>query len=70
MIFENLGRKFAKGARAEILEPKDEEFNWRVLADGIAALVKVGALVFAFVSTGSQTTVSQPSTIIINNYIQ
>lgn len=68
-MFEKLGRKLAKGAKAEILETPEGEFGWRNILEGLTAIVKIGVIVFAIINPDGKTQPAQPQTIIINNYI-
>ena len=68
MLLEKLGKKFAKGAKAEILEPKDDKDFFRFLEAGIS-LLELGIFALAMFSKSGSSSVSTPTTIVVNNYI-
>ena len=67
-MFERIGRKLARGAKAEILEPTDSASLRDILGIALQAL-EAGLLALAlFLPEPDKKETSSP-TVIVNNYI-
>ena len=66
-MFEKWGRKLAKGVKQEMLTDKGEGPITGILS----MIVKVGVLVAVLLvdATGGSKKSSEPTTVIVNNYI-
>ncbi len=73
MFLEKIGKKFAKGAKAEILNPESGKIDipWDKVIKAGMALLELGVLAIAVFSGGASKPVEKPygGTIVINNYI-
>ena len=72
-IVEDMGKKFAKGAKKEILEPKKNSIDWEKVIKAGAALLELGVFALAIFGGGKSDGGNKElgySTIIINNIIQ
>jgi len=68
-MFEKLGRKFMRGAKAEMFQPPGENGKDYIL-DLILGIGKIGLFGLALLlDGGSGGKKSQQSTVIVNNYI-
>ena len=70
-LIEDAGKKFAKGAKKEILEPKKNSIDWEKVIKAGAALLEIGIFALAVFGGGKSggRTQMESHTIIINNYI-
>ena len=68
-MFEKIGRKLVRGAKAEMFEPPGEDGRDYIL-EIILAIGKIGIFALALLadSKGEKSS-QQPSTVIVNNYI-
>lgn len=68
-MLEKLGRKIARGAKAEILEPQ-KGIDWGKIAEAAWRIAQAGLFAAAVIWSGrSERLVRTPTTIVINNYI-
>lgn len=69
-LMEDAGKKFAKGAKKEILEPKKNSIDWEKVIKAGAALLELGIFALAVFGGGKGCggNKMESHTIIINNY--
>lgn len=68
-MFEKIGRKLVRGAKAELFEPPEKDGKDYILGIILAAC-RVGIFAIALLADSKRgKSDSQPSTIIVNNYI-
>jgi len=65
-MFEKIGRKLVKGAKAEIMDSPDG-INWDAALKVIGAVAEIGLVGLALLFDKRHD--SQPTTVIVNNYI-
>lgn len=72
-LIEDAGKKFAKGAKKEILEPKKNSIDWEKVIKAGAALLELGIFALAVFGGGTRCGGNKEpgyNNIVINNIIQ
>lgn len=72
-LIEDAGKKFAKGAKKEILEPRKNSIDWEKVIKAGAALLELGIFALAVFGGGKSCGGNKElgcNTIVINNVIQ
>ena len=67
-MLERLGRKIARGAKAEILEPQ-QGIDWGKIAEAAWRIAQAGLFAAAVIWSGRSERLVRTPTVIVNNYI-
>ena len=67
-MLERLGRKIARGAKAEILEPQ-KGIDWGKIAEAAWRIAQAGLFAAAVIWSGRSERLVRTPTVIVNNYI-